>query len=593
MTATPGTIPALTQYGSGGLAIASTVAIEIVNTTDPDTAASYHMLLTDAVGKVPSVLSDTNPQTTDLFTVYRPGSGLPFSVQIGNLGIVAGNLPVGGSTGQYLQKLSGADFDATWVDLNIASSVAAGTAITASVSGTTVTIGVTDLGIGSGQLGTFAVVAEKIATGAVGTVQLANFAVLSTKIATGTITSTQLGTNSVGTVQLVDFAVTSSKVATNAIGAIQLATFGVVATSIATNAVGPVQLATFAVVATSIATGVVGSVQLAALAVQSSNLTSFAVFSSHIATGAVTFPKIQTMTGLAVLANASTATAAVSEVRAGGGARVLMSNEAATTLAFQHVTAMLSAGLGSTAGSLPYVSSGQEWTTLPPGATNGALLQVIGASLSYTSLTNNIDNTIGSTPGMILSRTTNSWVAIGGRVLLATLTPNNVASAVDTTSITSRYNKYIISFDSVQPISTANVTNFLAILVSTSAGVSWESSNYGCSLFVNQGSTNGDRFFNSQQIILTGNSATTGIGTAAGIGLSGEVVLYGAASSNRRKSFVGVVGYQSNGPTAVATTVYHGELFGFWNSNTAINGLSIAFNTGTISTGIIRIYGES
>ena len=61
MAATIGTIPALPQYQPAGLPLAGTEAFEIVNTTNATAAASYFLLVTDAVGKAPSVMTAAAP----------------------------------------------------------------------------------------------------------------------------------------------------------------------------------------------------------------------------------------------------------------------------------------------------------------------------------------------------------------------------------------------------------------------------------------------------------------------------------------------------------------------------------------------------
>ncbi|HEY6861666.1 MAG TPA: hypothetical protein VI358_18015 [Pseudolabrys sp.] len=49
--------------------------------------------------------------------LYKVSDGEPYSTEIGNLPTVAGNLPVGGTTGQALVKASATDYDTTWANL--------------------------------------------------------------------------------------------------------------------------------------------------------------------------------------------------------------------------------------------------------------------------------------------------------------------------------------------------------------------------------------------------------------------------------------------------------------------------------------------
>lgn len=168
-TPTTGTIPALPQYGTGGLAIASTVSIEIVDTTNATTAASFRMLLSDFVGKAPGILPPATPTANDLVSFLQVSSNLPRQTPIGNFGVAFGNLPIGGATGTILYKTSGSNFQAAWT--GIVNFLTAGTSMTTSGS-TVATIGVADFGIGSTQIATGAVGSVQIATNAVGNAQL-------------------------------------------------------------------------------------------------------------------------------------------------------------------------------------------------------------------------------------------------------------------------------------------------------------------------------------------------------------------------------------------------------------------------------------
>lgn len=166
---TTGTIPALPPYQPGALPMVGTEYFEIVNTASASTAASYRMLCLDLVGKAPSAMGSQVPTSNDLVSIFQKTTGLYFSSTIGNLGIPSGNIPVGGTAGQILEKNSATNYDVSWS--NLSGLLTASTAITLSGS-TTVAISVTPQSIGSTQLGTFAVQSNNIATNAVGNVQL-------------------------------------------------------------------------------------------------------------------------------------------------------------------------------------------------------------------------------------------------------------------------------------------------------------------------------------------------------------------------------------------------------------------------------------
>ena len=260
MTAAAGTIPSLPQYQPGALPLAGTEAFEIVNTTNATAALSYFLLVTDAVGKAPGVMSSANPGSNDLLAFYRPSTGLYFSTPIGNLSLPAGNLPVAGSTGQILQKNSTTNYDASWV--NLSASVAGQTSVVTVTGSTSLVVGIATAGIGSTQLGTNAVQTNNIATGAVIGTTIAAGAINSSHLSNFAIFSTAIATGQVGPVQLANFAVSSAAIATGAVGSTQLGAFAVVAGAIATGAVGSTQLGAFAVQAGAIATGAVGATQI-------------------------------------------------------------------------------------------------------------------------------------------------------------------------------------------------------------------------------------------------------------------------------------------------------------------------------------------
>lgn len=147
-TPTPGTIPALPQYQPGALPLSGLEALEIVNNTNATAAASYFVLLLDAVGKAPAAMGSANPVSGDLVAFYQKASGQYFSSSIGNLAITAGNVPTGGTQGQILDKNSPTNYDASWVSLN--SLLTAGTSLTA-IGSTAVVVSVATNGIGNSQ----------------------------------------------------------------------------------------------------------------------------------------------------------------------------------------------------------------------------------------------------------------------------------------------------------------------------------------------------------------------------------------------------------------------------------------------------------
>jgi hypothetical protein len=184
----PGTIPALPYYQSGALTITGNEIVEIASSQNATSAVSYQMLITDLVGKAPSAMTGALPTTSDLVAFYQVSSNLPKVTTLGNLGVTQGNLPVGGSAGQILNKLSSTNFNSNWS--SIVSFVSSdGTSIATSGNATAIVLSVAPAGIGSSQLATGAVLATSIATNAVGNAQFRQSAALSVVGNAGSVTA--------------------------------------------------------------------------------------------------------------------------------------------------------------------------------------------------------------------------------------------------------------------------------------------------------------------------------------------------------------------------------------------------------------------
>lgn len=131
-TPTPGTFPSFPPYQPGALQYSGSEITLIVTSATATAAATYYDFITNIVGKAPSVMTVVNPTALDIVAFYQASSQEPRATFVGNLGIAAGNLPVGGSTSQLLAKNSANNYDASW--FNISSLVSAGTGIAVSGS---------------------------------------------------------------------------------------------------------------------------------------------------------------------------------------------------------------------------------------------------------------------------------------------------------------------------------------------------------------------------------------------------------------------------------------------------------------------------
>ncbi len=215
------------------------------------------------------------------------------------------------------------------------------------------------------------------------------------------------------------------------------------------------------------------------------------------------------------------------------------------------------------------------------------------AIINTATLNNVLVNPAAATTGFVLKSNGTllapTWA--GGMVLLNTLTASQLGSAVDTTSLTSTYNRYRISFENVCPVATATLTCSLNMLVATS-GVNWVSANYVSTL---------DHFVGGTTVIigttslfyLSGTQATTCVGTSTIYGVNGFIEIVNPANAVFRKSINGELNYITPG---AVSTLTHAQAFpsGFWDgAASAITGFAIAFQTGAISTGTFRVYGVS
>ncbi len=166
-----------------------------------------------------------------------------------------------------------------------------------------------------------------------------------------------------------------------------------------------------------------------------------------------------------------------------------------------------------------------------------------------------------------------------GMTLLNTLTPSGVASTNDTTSITTAYRNYMVTFESVTP---ATNTTYLVMQVATS-GANWTTSGYS----ISQNTFSAAGVAISTAVLITGNSATTSVSSSAGAGVFGSILLLNPAGSGVPKMIAGNVGWL-NAPANLYLT---GQMGGSINNSFPIVGINFLFNSGNIASGTIKIYG--
>jgi hypothetical protein len=175
---------------------------------------------------------------------------------------------------------------------------------------------------------------------------------------------------------------------------------------------------------------------------------------------------------------------------------------------------------------------------------------------------------------------------VGGLVLLNTLSPNNVATVGDTTSLTSTFRNYMVTFENVCP---ATQTTTLQMQIATT-GAAFVSGGYVSMAQINVSSVLVTDT-STTVILLSGTRATTQLQTSTAYGVNGFIKLFNPASTAARKQIVGDVSYLTPGASATTTNA-QALLAGYFDTNSnAVVGLQFAFNSGNIQTGTIKIYG--
>ena len=280
--------------------------------------------------------------------------------------------------------------------------------------------------------------------------------------------------------------------------------------------------------------------------------------STAAVTGALPLTNITTIPGLSALVNASSGVAAATAV-VGVANDLLAVNAAATTVKFKSISNLLDNVAGSAQGMV-LLRNATSWTSLGPG-TAGQILQTQGAAANPR------------------------W--IGGMTLLNTLSPNGVASTNDTSSFTTTYRNYLITFENICPA--ANTAGLQMTVCTTGSA-------FITGTYVSVAQTNVNSVLSTDTstsvILLSGTRATTSVSTTTLFGVTGWVFVNSAAIAGIGKQITGELGYQSTGSSSLATSSLGvASINGLQNLSTAMTGVNFAFGSGNIATGTIKIYG--
>ncbi len=241
-------------------------------------------------------------------------------------------------------------------------------------------------------------------------------------------------------------------------------------------------------------------------------------------------------------------------------------------------------GIFSVVGTTLFTSGtfGIVGTTLVTG-----IVGIVGSSILTGTLTVSGTTVLTSVGTGVLIANAGIVTSAGGMVLLATLSPNNVASTNNTSVFTSAYRTYEITFDNICP---ATQSTFFQMAVSTT-GNAYVSGGYFSLAQVNVSSVI-ITDTSTTVLLLTGTRLTATMLTSTLQGLSGAIKFYNPAATTYNKHISGLTSYCTATAGGIATTsLAHASVNGQFNSSTAINGVNFSFNSGNIITGTIKIYG--
>ena len=526
-TPAPGTFPFFPQYQPGALQLSGNEITLICSSATATAAATYYMTLADFVGKAPSIMPVGNPSITDIISVFRPSSGLYFSSAVGNLGLAVGNIPVFGTQSQVLTKNSAVNYDASWYSLATLITAGPGLAVASTATGSLM---ITATGIATGSLPT---PYQTSIFNQAGVIYGNGTGVLQATLA-GNAGQVLTGQGAAGPI----FSLLDLTPGVSVTGVLAGANYSAV--NLAASGAGGVQgvLATGNMTAINLATTAQGGVQGVLPVANGGQGTS------TLTTNGILFGNAGAKVGITAAAAAGS---------------LLIANGTLTAPSFTTASLLLDAVMSTTQGSIAYRSSA-SWVALVPG-TPSQLLQ-----------------TLGSTGNP-------KWVS-AGPVLLNTLTPSNVSSTNDTSSMTPTYSRYRVSFDNV--VCASSTAPILEMQVATTASA------FITGGYVSVAQTNVNSVVSTDTsttvILLSGLRATTWIGTATAYGLFGYVEIENPSGGINRKNVLGNVSYLTAGASGT-TTFALGSVSGYFDSTTAISGLNFLFNSGNIQTGVIKIYG--
>lgn len=193
---------------------------------------------------------------------------------------------------------------------------------------------------------------------------------------------------------------------------------------------------------------------------------------------------------------------------------------------------------------------------------------------------------IPGTSGNVLTSNGTAWTSAAPAptdfVLLDTKTASSSATLDFTSSINSTYSNYIIELIDIVPSSSGAS---LDIQLSENAGSSWLATGYAWAVAWTDTSSSGNvtALTSDTKIQIT---RAGGVTTGNNTGLNGFIKLHAPSGTALNKPIFGELTCYCNSALSVMTPT------GYYTGDTgAINGVRIIFSTGTVSSGVAKLYG--
>ena len=198
-------------------------------------------------------------------------------------------------------------------------------------------------------------------------------------------------------------------------------------------------------------------------------------------------------------------------------------------------------------------------------------------------------NTLFQSDGSGTLSNVNSAIAGAGPKLISTNTISSATASFEFTSgFDNTYDKYLFVYLNVIPATNAAVFGFQ---VSTDGGTTYATSVTSTTYYANHYNSDGSHVFNYWTLL--GNATaqqkiTMNLNNTATNAASGTVEMYSPGATTYVKHFGGTCSFyhNNNGAGSLRSN-------GFFTSSSALNAIKFYFDSGNVTSGIVKMYGVS